>query len=122
MCFTANTSAAIKLVAESYPFGRRRGLVLSQDNHNSVNGMREFARAKGASVDYAPLTMPDLRIDRAALLSRLEAADASHPNLFAFPRRALQTPVGRPLTAVRSPTPAETQIPPLTDAWEGFFT
>ena len=31
-----------------------------------MNGIREFARAKGAAVDYAPLTVPELRIDRAA--------------------------------------------------------
>jgi selenocysteine lyase/cysteine desulfurase len=61
-CFVANTSAAIKLVAESYPFGRSRGLVLSADNHNSVNGVREFARAAGASVSVLPLT-GELRLD-----------------------------------------------------------
>jgi len=62
VCFTANTSAAIKLVGEAYPFGARRGLVLSQDNHNSVNGIREFARAAGAPVSILPLTH-DLRLD-----------------------------------------------------------
>src|SRR5688500_11195205 len=40
--FTANTSAAIKLVAESYPFDRDRVCLLSADNHNSVNGIREY--------------------------------------------------------------------------------
>ena len=43
--FTANASAALKLVGESFPFGRRSRLVLTADNHNSVNGIREFARA-----------------------------------------------------------------------------
>jgi selenocysteine lyase/cysteine desulfurase len=55
VCFTANTSAAIKLVGESYPFGGVRGLVLSADNHNSMNGLRELARARGVEVDYVQL-------------------------------------------------------------------
>jgi selenocysteine lyase/cysteine desulfurase len=55
VCFTANSSAAIKLVAESYPFDTQRQLLLSADNHNSVNGMREYARRAGASVCVLPL-------------------------------------------------------------------
>ena len=38
---------------------------------------REFARAKGAAGDYAPLTLPDLRIDMAAAHTRLALADAA---------------------------------------------
>jgi len=63
--FTANTSAAIKLVAESYAFGPGRGLVLAADNHNSVNGMREFARTAQAPVHVLPLD-GDLRLDAPA--------------------------------------------------------
>ncbi len=55
VCFTANTTAAIKLVAEAYPFGGDTGCVLTADNHNSVNGIREFARRAGAPVEYLPL-------------------------------------------------------------------
>jgi len=55
VCFTANASAAIKLVAESYPFGPRTALVLSADNHNSINGVREYARRAGAAVRVLPL-------------------------------------------------------------------
>src|SRR6185503_4128278 len=50
VCFTANTSAAIKLVAESFQFGPDTPLVLAADNHNSMNGVREFARARNAAV------------------------------------------------------------------------
>src|SRR5437763_1812745 len=53
--FTANTTAAIKLVAESYPFGAEHACVLSIDNHNSVNGIREYARAAGAAIRYVDL-------------------------------------------------------------------
>jgi selenocysteine lyase/cysteine desulfurase len=54
--FTANASAAIKLVAESYPFDAERACVLSIDNHNSVNGIREYARRAGAEVRYVNLS------------------------------------------------------------------
>ena len=33
------------------------------DNHNSVNGIREFARARGAETTYVPSVAPDLRVD-----------------------------------------------------------
>src|SRR5690242_4123310 len=46
--FTANASGALKLVGESYPFTPRSQYLLTFDNHNSVNGIREFARVKGA--------------------------------------------------------------------------
>jgi molybdenum cofactor sulfurtransferase len=98
--FTLNASGALKLIGEAYPFESGGRLLLTVDNHNSVNGMREFAKAKGASVDYAPLTMPDLRIDRAALLSRLEAADGSQPNLFAFPAQSNFSGVKHPLELI----------------------
>ena len=86
--FTLNASGALKLVGESYPFQPGGRLLLTVDNHNSVNGIREFARTKGADVDYTPLTVPELRIDTPALLSRLDRADRSHPNLFAFPAQS----------------------------------
>jgi selenocysteine lyase/cysteine desulfurase len=53
--FTANTTAAIKLVAESYPFAPDAQCILSVDNHNSINGIREYARRAGAAVRYLPL-------------------------------------------------------------------
>ena len=39
---------------------------------NSVNGIREFATTKGATVAYVPLTTPELRIDRARLRGLLD--------------------------------------------------
>lgn len=82
VCFTANTSAALKLVAESYPFGPQRGLVLSADNHNSVNGMREYARAKGAPIAILPLD-EDLRLHDPAMHLR-----RATPGLLAFPAQS----------------------------------
>ena len=48
VCFTANATGAIELVGESYPFAPT-GLLLAADNHNSVNGIREFAARAGAA-------------------------------------------------------------------------
>ena len=52
--FTPNASGALKLVGESYPFGPGGRYLLTFDNHNSVNGIREFAQARGAQVTYVP--------------------------------------------------------------------
>ena len=56
--FTLNASNALKLVGEAFPFRAGGRYLLTADNHNSVNGIREFAAGKGAAVDYAPLTVP----------------------------------------------------------------
>ncbi|MDB5673165.1 MAG: aminotransferase class V-fold PLP-dependent enzyme [Sphingomonas bacterium] len=86
VCFTANTTAAIKLVAESYRFGPRRGLILTADNHNSVNGVREYARRAGAPVAVLPLD-DELRLDQAA--DRLcGIVTAQGPGLLAFPSQS----------------------------------
>jgi molybdenum cofactor sulfurtransferase len=97
--FTANATGALKHVGESYPFSQGTSLLLTVDNHNSVNGIREYARAKGAPVDYAPLTVPELRIDRAQLDGML-AAPSTGPGLFAFPAQSNFTGVRHPLDLV----------------------
>lgn len=86
--FTPNASGALKLVGEAYPFTADSRYLLTFDNHNSVNGIREFARAKGAKFTYAPLTIPDLRIDEAALKKLLRTAVPGHNNLFAYPAQS----------------------------------
>ena len=52
--FTPNATGACRLVGEAFPF-RRGAAWCSADNHNSVNGIREFARARGAASVYVPL-------------------------------------------------------------------
>lgn len=90
--FTANASGACRLVGEAYPFGRRRDLVLTFDNHNSVNGIREFARRAGAARRYVPLDPPDLRISDKSLGRAL-----GRKGLFAFPAQSNFTGVRHPL-------------------------
>jgi selenocysteine lyase/cysteine desulfurase len=86
VCFTANATAAIKLVAESYPFSPRHGLILSADNHNSVNGMREFARHAQASISVLPLDA-QLRLDRGSASLRA-SVERQGSGLFAFPQQS----------------------------------
>jgi selenocysteine lyase/cysteine desulfurase len=86
--FTQNASGALKLVGEAFPFGPRSTFLLSFDNHNSVNGIREYARAARARVRYAPVIPPDLRLDEPALRELLDQRDPSAPNLFAFPAQS----------------------------------
>ncbi len=86
--FTPNASGALKLVGEAYPFGQGCRYLLTFDNHNSVNGIREFAHAKGADVTYIPLMLPDLRVDEAMLESALEQDANGCANLFAYPAQS----------------------------------
>lgn len=95
VCFTANASAAIKLVAESYPFGPGAALVLAADNHNSINGMREYARRAGAELRVLPLD-GELRLDHAE--ARL--ADHAGGGLVALPAQSNFSGVRHPLALV----------------------
>jgi len=98
--FTANATGALKHVAEGFPFAAGGRLLLTADNHNSVNGIREFARARGARVDYAPLTFPELRVDAERIDGLLHGADGARSNLFAFPAQSNFSGVKHPLDLV----------------------
>jgi len=94
--FTANATAAIKLVAESYPFGPGADLALTADNHNSINGLRELASRAGAGVTYLPLR-DDLRLHH----PEAQLANAGSPGLFAFPAQSNFSGVHHPQSLVR---------------------
>jgi len=94
--FTANASGALKLVGESYPFPGGRYL-LTFDNHNSVNGIREYAHARGAEVTYVPIDLPDMRVDPARLQAELARVEPGGQNLFAFPAQSNFSSVQHPL-------------------------
>ena len=100
LVFTQNASAALKLVGESYPFAPGSRFLLTFDNHNSVNGIREFARAKSATVAYAPLVTPGLNFDMARLDALLDQADPTRDNLFAYPAQSNFSGVKHPLDLV----------------------
>jgi molybdenum cofactor sulfurtransferase len=86
--FTKNASGALKLVGESYPFGPESTYLLTFDNHNSVNGIREYARARGASISYVPVKLPDMRIDTIELENFLNKSKTGANNLFAYPAQS----------------------------------
>jgi selenocysteine lyase/cysteine desulfurase len=90
--FTPNATGACRLVGEAYPFGPRTRLVLTCDNHNSVNGIREFARSRGAVTQYVPFSSPELRIDDDAIG---QALTRRRPGLLGTARQAARRGVAR---------------------------
>lgn len=117
--FTPNATGALRLVGESYPFGPGDQFLLTFDNHNSVNGIREFAWAKHAGVTYVAISPTDLRVPHdvlewnltqattgkehtvGGLVGRLadglrEARLGGH-NLFAYPAQSNFSGVQHPL-------------------------
>jgi molybdenum cofactor sulfurtransferase len=95
--FTQNSSGALKLVGESYPFNEDSNYLLTYDNHNSINGIREFAHARGATVTYAPVIPPDMRLDESVLETALNMPKSGEHHLFAFPAQSNFSGVQHPL-------------------------
>jgi molybdenum cofactor sulfurtransferase len=95
--FTSNASGALKLLGEAYPFEPNGRYLLTYDNHNSVNGIREFAAKKGALVTYLPVLAGDMRIDPGTLRSLLKDVDPLKNNLFAYPAQSNFSGVKHPL-------------------------
>lgn len=93
--FTANASASLKLVGESFPFTGGSRFTVLQDNHNSVQGIREYARRAGALVTHLPLT-DELRADPAFPLPPA----GEGPSLFAFPAQSNFSGVKHPLALI----------------------
>ncbi|MDD4857916.1 MAG: aminotransferase class V-fold PLP-dependent enzyme [Candidatus Krumholzibacteria bacterium] len=95
--FTANATHALKLIGEGYPFCPGDVLLLSFDNHNSVNGLREFDRAHGAVTKYVPVMPPDMRILDCVLERHLDENPKVCNRLFAFPAQSNFSGVQHPL-------------------------
>ena len=86
--FTLNATGALKIVGECYPFEKNSFLLLLADNHNSVNGIREYCANKGGQFEYSPIHYEDLTIDDAKLEELLNAHVESSNKLFAFPAQS----------------------------------
>jgi len=95
--FTQNATGACRLVGESYQFRPLSRLVLTADNHNSVNGLREFARARGAVTRYAPMSGDDLRTAEEDVAAALGAGGGAGRGLFAYPAQSNFSGVQHPL-------------------------
>ena len=101
--FTQNATSACRLVGEAYPFGPGSRLVLTADNHNAMNGIREFARAGGAAVRYAGLAA-DLRVAETEVAAALGRAGrpgrGGRRGLFGYPAQSNFSGVQHPLAWV----------------------
>jgi len=86
--FTANATQALKIIGESYPFDHKSHFLLLFDNHNSVNGIREYAKRKGADFEYCPVYLEDLRIDETQLHKKLRSNKYKQSKLFAYPAQS----------------------------------
>jgi selenocysteine lyase/cysteine desulfurase len=95
--FTPNATGALRLVGEAYPFRPGDRFLLTFDNHNSVNGIREFARARGAETTCVPSVPPELRVDEELLPRYLTEVAGEHHNLFAYPAQSNFSGVQHPL-------------------------
>jgi molybdenum cofactor sulfurtransferase len=95
--FTPNATGALRLIGEAYPFRSGDRFLLTFDNHNSVNGIREFARARNAETTYIPSIVPDLRVDEKLLARYLTDTIGDHHNLLAYPAQSNFSGVQHPL-------------------------
>lgn len=86
--FTSNASGALKIVGECYPFEDNGHYLMSSDNHNSVNGIREYCKSKGAEYTYSPIRQEDLRIDEDRLMENLDSFKDKKNKLFGFPAQS----------------------------------
>jgi selenocysteine lyase/cysteine desulfurase len=96
VALTANASSAIRILAEAFPFSGDSRLVLTADNHNSVNGLRVAARRRGSCVEYVPLDSALRAVNVDEWLTPARA-----PSLFAFPAQSNFSGVRHPLQWVR---------------------
>jgi selenocysteine lyase/cysteine desulfurase len=92
---TANATAACRLVGEAFPFGPDTPFLLTEDNHNSVNGIREFATARGARTVFMPLN-GELRLEQPLAVVEREAGKG----LLAFPAQSNFSGVRHPLALI----------------------
>jgi molybdenum cofactor sulfurtransferase len=92
--FTANATGGLKLVGEAYPFTAESRFCLTADNHNSVNGIREYAVSHNADVRYIQLGNDLRAID---IDADLAGGDPSRANLFAYPAQSNFSGVKYPL-------------------------
>src|SRR5664279_1150201 len=106
--FTPNATGALRLVGEAYPFHHGDRFLLTFDDHNSVNGIREFARARGAETTYVPSVAPDLRVDADLLRRYLSDTIGDHHNLLAYPSQSNFSGVQHPLEWIEPSKPSHT--------------
>jgi len=86
--FTHNASGALQIVGECYPFSSDSHFLLTADNHNSVNGIREYCRCKNGVVTYSAINAEELSINEPELNKNLRSHPEKENKLFAFPAQS----------------------------------
>ena len=86
--FTQNASGALQIVGECYPFGEHSHFLMLADNHNSVNGIREYSKSRHGSFSYVPTFYEDLSIDDVLLDKELHSHSDKQFKLFAYPAQS----------------------------------
>ena len=86
--FTANASAALQIIGECYPFSSESHFLLTADNHNSVNGIREYCRNKGGGYTYTSMNYDDLTINEPELNKQLSSYPDKKNKLLAYPAQS----------------------------------
>lgn len=99
--FTSNASGALKIVGESYPFHDDGVYVLLSDNHNSVNGIREYCKERGGDFEYAPIHYENLQMDEKAMGKLLAKHQLKKNKLLAFPAQSNVSGVKHDLTWIQ---------------------
>jgi molybdenum cofactor sulfurtransferase len=99
--FTHNATGALQIIGECYPFSTGSHFLLTADNHNSVNGIREYCRSKGANYTYSPMNMEDLTINEQELDKHLDVHRGNNNKLIAFPAQSNASGVQHSLAWVK---------------------
>lgn len=100
--FTQNASGALKIIGESYPFCDKTLMLILSDNHNSVNGIREFCKKKSGTVKYIPVQYEDLQLSEETIANALRENYDASKKLFAFPAQSNVTGVKHNLKWIKA--------------------
>ncbi len=86
--FTDNATGGLKIISNFYPFSDDSVFLLTVDNHNSVNGIREKCRMKGGTYEYIKMSLPDMNIDNEDFIAKLHKFKEKKNKLFAYPAQS----------------------------------
>lgn len=99
--FTQNASMALQIVGEGYPFSDDGHFLYCIDNHNSVNGIREYCSRNGGSHDFFPIHFDTLSISEEDLLAKLKASKKEN-KLLAYPAQSNVSGVKHDLSYIKT--------------------
>lgn len=98
--FTQNTTQALRLVGEHYPFDETSQLLLLAENHHTYTDFKDYCSRKGSSYAYSILR-GDLTINAQQLHAQLTGAREALSKLFLLPARSEVSGVCHDLSWIR---------------------